>query len=666
MCFRLTVVANSSRWIWVLYKFTVYADKESQGEVTRQYKNELSKLSTVFRAARQSNVSALSRTIESWLSRPMIMVGSGGSYSTASFAAFLHEQSTGQVTRSATPLDVVTRVPSDSGMVCFSASGHNRDIISAFRYAVCKEISPLAALVLTDGSPLAELAARTWYTDLISMPHPSYKDGFLAVASLLASCLLLLRGYRAALGQTDTDIPQSLNTLVRSTTSLKSVNELSQMLAPVTDRKYISVLYTPALAPAAVDLESRFVEAALGALHIADLRNFGHGRHVWLAKRSEDTGVVALIGDGLASLNTKTLDLLPESVPVAPIEFDGAWDVQALAGIVVGLYLAETAGQRAGIDPGKPRVPAFGRALYRLAPQNVGKTQAELNQEAALRRKRQHVGNTDWVARHGNALARLNTTRFDALVVDYDGTLCQTSARFDPLLPGVAKELTRLCQSGATLGIATGRGASAGKELRRALPADVHDRVFIGYYNGAEIRPLTDTSDPLLPELESTHPLLESLANDAMFGASKVRTRNRAQVSVGLNRSFCIDKALSRAYELMRCIAIDGSVVASSHSIDILLQSQSKRGVVDAVAQHLGKHDAILRLGDRGGWPGNDAALLDDPYGLSVDDVSTHPEHCWALAPAGVKGVQATLYYLHRLKWSRSGGRIKLTPGARG
>ena len=634
--------------------------------MTRRYKNELSKLSTVFRIARKSDVSMLSSTIESWLSRPMIMVGSGGSYSTASFAAFLHEQSAGQVTRSATPLDVVTRVLTDSGMACFSASGHNQDIISAFRHAVRQEISPLAALVLKDESPLAELASRTGYTDLVSMPHSSYRDGFLAVASLLASCLLLLRGYRAALGQTDKDIPQSLDTLVQGTTSLTSVNELPQMLEPVTDRAYISVLHTPALRPAAVDIESRFVEAALGVLHIADLRNFGHGRHVWLAKRSEDTGVLALIGDGLGPLNTKTLDLLPESVPVASIEFDGAWDVQALAGIVVGLYLAETAGQSAGIDPGKPGVPAFGRALYRLAPQSAGKTQAELNQEAALRRKKQHVGDSDWVARYGDAHARLNTTRFDALVVDYDGTLCEIQARFDPLLPGVAQELTRLCQSGATLGIATGRGPSAGKALRRALPANVHDRIFVGYYNGAEIRPLTDTSDPLLPELELTHPLLEALANDAVFGASEVRTRNRAQVSVGLGRGLCIDKAVSRAHELMRRIAIHGSVVASSHSIDILLQSQSKRCVVDAVSEHLGKHNAILRLGDRGGWPGNDAALLDDPYGLSVDDVSTHPEHCWALAPAGVKGVQATLYYLHRLKWSRNGGQIKLTLGARG
>ena len=43
------------------------------------------------------------------------------------------------------------------------------------------------------------------------------------------------------------------------------------------------------------DLESKFTEAALGHLQIADYRNFAHGRHHWLAKRSETSAILAFI-----------------------------------------------------------------------------------------------------------------------------------------------------------------------------------------------------------------------------------------------------------------------------------------------------------------------------------------------------------------------------------
>ena len=634
--------------------------------MTRRYTSELDNLSTVYDAATKANVSALAGSVETWLSRPMLMVGSGGSYSTASFATLLHEQASGQLARSTTPLDIIRKGARSSGIVCFSASGRNRDIVAAFRHAVRQENSPLAALVLAEQSPLAELSERATHADVFSITHPSYSDGFLAVASLLASCVLLMRAYREAVDEAVSDLPTSLHALIERVTSLASLDVLADQLDPVMERPYTSVLYTPSLRPTAVDMESRFVEAALGALHIADLRNFGHGRHVWLAKRGEDTGVIALVGDGLSTLTAKTIDLLPDDVPVANIEFEGARDLQALAGMVVGLFVAQAAGETAGIDPGKPGVPAFGRALYGLAPQSDGKSQADLNREAAIRRKGQDASDPRWVDSYQAAVERINSARFGAVVLDYDGTLCDTKARFDPLAGDVAAELARLCSGGATLGIATGRGPSAGQELRRALPPGTHDRVIVGYYNGAEVRSLTDATDPLLPDLDSTHPVLAALAEDEVFASTRVGTRNVAQVSVGLSLKLSVDRAVSRAYFVLARLGIKGWVVASSHAIDILLKSQSKGKVVDAVAEMAGHKDAVLRIGDRGIWPGNDAALLDDPYGLSVDEASPHAEHGWALAPAGIKGVPATLYFLHRLKWSNKGGRMKLSLGARG
>src|SRR3546814_12869040 len=54
----------------------------------------------------------------------------------------------------------------------------------------------------------------------------------------------------------------------------------------------------------------------------------------------------------------------------------------------------------------------------------------------------------------------------------------------------VTAELERLHRAGLKIGIATGRGGSAGESLRRALPACVHSSVLMGYYNGGFLQTL--------------------------------------------------------------------------------------------------------------------------------------------------------------------------------
>lgn len=631
--------------------------------MTTKYCEELDQLSDAYDAARSMDVHALCAAVQDWLRTPMIMVGSGGSFSTASYAAYLHECASGQLARAATPLELVSSPIPRAGVACFSASGRNRDIVSAFRAAARQEVDPLAALVLADASPLHNMGSRNQYANLVSLPHPAFADGFLAVASLLASALLLLRAYRAAMGQSEKDVPDSLDALISDSTSFTEVAEISPFMDSVTERPFVSVLYTQPLSPAAIDLESRFVEAALGPLHIADLRNFGHGRHVWLAKRAAETGVLALIGDEQAALGKKTLALLPDATAVARVRFSGPTDLQALAGLVVGLYMAESAGRSAAIDPGRPGVPAFGRALYRLTPHTNKVSQTSINQAAAIRRKG-GISDTAWIERYRCAIDRINRARFGALVADYDGTLCDTRSRFDPLPRPIAVELTRLCECGAYLGIATGRGPSAGKELRDALPQGIHDRILVGYYNCAEIRPLTDKTDPLLESLDCTHPMVAAIFQEPLFAGVDVRA-NEAQISITLNTGLFVDEAVMHTQGLLRALNIEGNVVASSHSIDVLIKGQSKCDIIGALEQQFDLLGPCLRVGDRGRWPGNDADLLDDPLGLSVDEVSRHAENGWSLAPAGVKGIQATLFYFRRLLWSNRGGQIKLTLGAR-
>lgn len=97
-------------------------------------------------------------------------------------------------------------------------------------------------------------------------------------------------------------------------------------------------------------------------------------------------------------------------------------------------------------------------------------------------------------------------------------------------------------------------------------------------------------------------------------------------------------------------------VVRSSHSVDITAPGVSKRLVASTIAEMLrlreGRRD-VLCIGDRGKWPGNDYALLAEPFSLSVDEVSPNPATCWNLLPPGMSGAEAAVVYLRALEAGR-------------
>ena len=79
----------------------------------------------------------------------------------------------------------------------------------------------------------------------------------------------------------------------------------------------------------------------------------------------------------------------------------------------------------------------------------------------------------------------------------------------------------------------------------------------------------------------------------------------------------------------------------------------------DALSQAIVRQ-TVLCVGDRGEWPGNDYELLGRPLSLSVDEPSPAPDAGWNLAPPGIRGSTAAVYYLDRLRSGRGGLRIRL------
>ncbi len=557
----------------------------------------------------------------------------------------LHQLTTGQIGRVVTPLELAT-TPFDlraMSTILFTAGGRNPDVLGAFEHLVAREPRHLFVVCGAESSPLAKRVRDVTFATFVHIPSPQGKDGYLATNSLLAFVTALGVAYAEMYPQLG-PMPSSLPTHWKDPRSFGALK----------GREHMLVLYDPILRHAAIDIESRFSEAALGTVSVADFRNFAHGRHLWLALRRKETAVLALFRDELQVAAERTLALLPKGSPILRCQA-GAPSLAALVhSLTFSLRLAGAVGAAKDMDPGRPRVPQFGRKLYnaRLLPKANG-----TSPDRAVYRK---LG----VAESGNLpvqlqafVHRLRRAVLSAIVLDYDGTICSHPERYGSAHEASIVELERLVRGGLQIGIATGRGKSVAKALRQALPEDVWPTITIGYYNCGLILKLSEdppdwTQDPDLQLGE----VFEKLKADASLAARAEVELRKTQITVKPLRPDvrCSDLIAICAAHASHANGL--SVVRSTHSIDILPQRVNKTLLLRHIAGEA-KGD-ILAVGDQGRWPGNDYALLHTSLSLSVDETSPSWSTCWNLAPLGLRGPAATAHYLRACKIDPKGWRI--------
>jgi fructoselysine-6-P-deglycase FrlB-like protein len=619
----------------------------------RPYSAEMQELPATYACASGINVEPLVDFLGSSVGAPLLAVGSGGSLTAASLAALLHQRR-GGVAKALTPMELAyaERAIPESNVLLISAGGRNVDVLAAFEVAAMREPRQLFALTARSRSPLAEIAERYRYTQHLALELPTGKDGFLATNSLMAFLIALLRADARLSGSTlAPDLPDHSQ-------SVRDATLASGILARDT---YI-VLHGGWGGPAAVDLESKLTEAALAHVQLADYRNFGHGRHHWLAKRGESAAVIALVTPAERDIARRTLKLLPSTVPVLELSTDDATPAAALDLVVQVFHLTGEVGRTRGIDPGRPGVPSFGSKLYNLKPSRPKPAQPNgipADTAVAIRRKTaplepDALGGDElarWTAAHGAFVRGIRAAEFGAVVLDYDGTLCEPWEKKTGPGPQVRERLLALLEGGITIGIATGRGKSVRTDLQRLIPEGLWRQILVGYYNGSDIALLSDDERPLTSPIDPTlGPVAEWIsANPSLAQLAKHEIRPR-QISVEPVRASAWAQAkLALAEGLRRSGAPGVRIVESSHSIDIIAPGVTKVAVAEACLAGAGDRE-VLCIGDRGRWPGNDYDLLSGPHSLSVDTVSPDPGSCWNLCPPGHRGVQGTLDYLGRLR----------------
>ncbi len=626
-------------------------------DLGKPFQSELDVLAKTFAWARALDLDAIRMGLTG-LEGPLLVVGSGGSLSTASMIADLWNASTGNLGKFETPyLAKTTLLNGFTGsVVIVSAGGENPDVLGIARQAIRSEVRTLMSICCRKGSSLSRLTSGYGHGFACEYDPPSGSDGFLATNTLVGLNTIICRAFGR-----DKELPKAWK---RPSISRRLLDRFGGSSLPTE----IILLYGFDARPAAVDFESKFSEAALATVQSTDLRNFAHGRHNWIAKRP-DTGVIALIGGQDKDLLKRTLDALPSSTRTLVIasKHDGvraAFDLQAA---VFELTLAF--GKARKIDPGRPGIPPFGSRIYHLNA--FPRKAADIKSEAISRKRavRSRAGFADlgmskWDQKYKDVVETLRSARFGQLIFDYDGTLCDHRDRLSGLRVDIAEELQRLLRAGIPVGIATGRGKSVRTSLRDRIASNLWPAVTVGYYNSSVCASLSDGRDltknlAQVADLQRAYDLLQRSALPPVE-----ITLRPTQLTIETKSDRCDANLLWRlVQEVLHSSDLrELKVVSSSRSIDILLANSSKLDLLKCMPDGV-RADDTLFIGDRPRWPGNDYEMLSQRYALSVDDVGPSLDKGWNLAPAGILNADCALHYLKACKVLKTGYRLAIGAG---
>ena len=622
----------------------------------KPFKGELEKLSGTIKWAEKQDVTALRSFFSVNAGTPLICIGSGGSYSAASYAAMLYKQMCGLAV-SMTPLAFDTSADTiiqNSKLLFFSASGRNKDFLIAFQRGLEVGRGDMAGVCLRESSKLDAIIEKcNPEFQKHTFPIPTIKDGFLATNSLVAFFVLMYRCFF------DAKPSQYIG---------KGKGYTQNHVFDFSKIDNFIVLHSNLSEPVAVDLESKFSEAALGSVLMADYRNFGHGRHQWFDKKGENSCIVALINDNDRDLADKTLGKMPEEVNVVRIESDLRTPLATIDLLVKSFQFVSAIGEVRGIDPGRPGVPDYGTELYHL---NYAKLISDESidqpiKDLAICRKlrlgsKALVPASEYEAyskAYDTFFSQLDNKEYNLLALDYDGTICNVdrNARWkEALEESIAKQINKLLELGIRIAVMTGRGDSMHKLLRNSVNKEYWSRVYLGCYNGAVIVPLIEDTSSI--EAVKKAPLdkqLITLQNELERYHFKPEKLKKYSTQLSLS---CTDK--QKAYEICNEIILANKldrlhIWSSSHSMDIVVSTKANKTAVKQISED------VLVIGDRGDYEGNDFEMLSLPYSLSVDGVSRNPNSCWNLAPKDLRGLDVVKYYLRKIKATKNGFKIVL------
>ena len=625
------------------------------------YERELSHLDATLVRAAGADISLLKGAIAGASEASLIAVGSGGSFTVASLLSNFHEAYTGRVSRAVTPLELICNptLASTSPIFIVSAEGKNPDILEALQRA--RQHSSRAVHVITNraASPLMDRvnSLNDVRAHLFELKD---KDGYLATNSLMFDASLIARAY----GELDQHLelkPLAVDEVILGSLPLRQwLASSAAFVREAVSRRGLIIVFSPRLRPIAEDLEFKLSEAALLFSQLSDFRSFAHGRHLWLTERSDDSALLVLTEPGTKNLWEDMKPQIPDCVPTFVLPLSTSTPRDLLGGLIAGMHLVSEIANHAKRDIARPNVSPLGRKLYYadlsnlIPPPDEDGVRGEDAKYEVLGSHWPTPRNSGKIRRAREAAeAAFAKQTFRAIVFDYDGTLCSSNSLDLAPSEEIVGQLRRLASSGIIVGIASGRGGSIGEHLENKLEKGLWPMFRLGLYNGGWTGRLGEAPAKTAQLSEFLIHAQRIVSNLQSYGVPiiQIRATPPYQLSVRFENGVSTENMWFVIVDALRQAGLEaGTILRSKHSVDILSRAVSKSHLVAYIVQddRIDPYE-IVTMGDLGAWPGNDSALLQHRFSLSVDLPSRRLDRGWKLAPKYKRDVDATLWYLARL-----------------
>lgn len=275
--------------------------------------------------------------------RPLICIGSGGSFSICRLFSILYSTK-GSISQAVTPYSAYNlseEAIRNSKILLVSNSGHNKDIVAIAKH--CASINPKwTANLTTAEGPRNEVKKHIQPANSFNFKS-DFNDGFISVGSVIGNYSLAVATFKSEF------------TVTTSNQDYTAFN-----FKPT---HHFIVLHGGWGEPAAIDFESKLVETGTATCAVSDFRNFCHGRfifpgnHCGHEKKSEvpdDCTVVMLTTPRESSFAQKIKEVLPSRCQVVELSTTSKGAEASIELLVSASFLADEICRQKGVNPMSP------------------------------------------------------------------------------------------------------------------------------------------------------------------------------------------------------------------------------------------------------------------------------------------------------------------------
>lgn len=614
----------------------------------RPFKKELEAMGDTYDFIDLLDVSPLVPFFKNNCNVPLLILGSGGSFAVAKMFELCY-QSYGGFAKAITPYELKneTQTIGGSKILIVTAGGNNPDTVGTYNYVRIYEPFELCVICMSKNSKISKQINKNNDAILYETGIPFGKDGYLAVNSSVAMFTIGKK------------IMDELENNKKFAISFRPSIQIFPPMEQMEKINNIIVLYGGWGTPVAYDLESKCSEAGLMSMQFVNYRNFAHGRHNWIDKKRDSTMLVALVTPDDKIICRKTLEKLPSFLPIMCLETKHKGSMAALELLIKVFYFVDYLGELSNIDPGKPHVPDYGSKLYNikynlLTDDEYIKRVTKSTKDSAIYRKLKMIPNKNiWFSyysnKYDNFIDKLCKEVYQALLLDYDGTICDSEGKVSSQ---IISKLNMLLENNIIIAFATGRGDSVIKQLKKNIPQQYWENVVIGYYNGSYISNLTKEIEPQGGVSSKLKRFYDMVKQMLPFGGEIIDKGYQLSIrETDANKLMLYFEILN---ELKYTYGFDDiRVFMSGHAIDIVTNDSGKQKVVEYIKSMC--NASVLCIGDEGRLYENDFEVLIKNIGLSSNHQNKLGESGWNLAPLGVSKVRATEYYFSKIKILENG-----------